>query len=146
MKNSFIQNALKAIKNIFMTANGFDALSRFLLQSGALILLLGFIFSNKWIAWLGFAVILYFYIRTFSKDKQKFNRQNSQFLRRKQNFLGFFTGWKRKMQNWQNKFQQRKVYRFYKCPNCGQKVRIPKGKGKVAITCPKCKNKFVKKS
>ena len=41
---------------------------------------------------------------------------------------------------------QRKLYRFYKCPQCRQKVRVPKGRGKICITCPKCRTEFVKKS
>ncbi len=36
--------------------------------------------------------------------------------------------------------------RYYECPKCRQPVRVPKGKGKIAITCPKCKEKFVKKT
>ena len=42
--------------------------------------------------------------------------------------------------------EQKKIYRFYSCPNCAQKVRVPKGKGKICITCPKCKTEFVKRS
>lgn len=36
--------------------------------------------------------------------------------------------------------------RYFSCPKCRQVVRIPRGKGKVAITCPKCREKFIKKT
>ncbi len=39
-----------------------------------------------------------------------------------------------------------KSHRYYTCPRCRQPVRVPRGKGKIAITCPKCKEKFVKKT
>jgi DNA-directed RNA polymerase subunit RPC12/RpoP len=38
------------------------------------------------------------------------------------------------------------IYRYYKCPNCKQNVYVPKGKGKIRITCPRCKTEFVKKT
>ena len=37
-------------------------------------------------------------------------------------------------------------HRHYDCPRCRQPVRVPRGKGKIAITCPKCKEKFIKKT
>ena len=37
-------------------------------------------------------------------------------------------------------------HRYYDCPKCRQTVRVPRGKGKIAITCPKCKEKFVRKT
>ena len=37
-------------------------------------------------------------------------------------------------------------HRYYDCPRCRQQVRVPRGKGKIAITCPKCREKFVKKT
>lgn len=36
--------------------------------------------------------------------------------------------------------------RYYSCPKCRQTVRVPRGKGKIAITCPKCRERFVKKT
>jgi DNA-directed RNA polymerase subunit RPC12/RpoP len=37
-----------------------------------------------------------------------------------------------------------KEHRYYNCPRCHQQVRVPKGKGKISITCPKCREKFIK--
>ena len=39
-----------------------------------------------------------------------------------------------------------KTHRHFSCPKCHQKVRVPKGKGKIMITCPKCGEKFAKKT
>ena len=37
-------------------------------------------------------------------------------------------------------------HRHFECPKCRQPVRVPKGKGRIAITCPKCREKFIKKT
>lgn len=42
------------------------------------------------------------------------------------------------------RFRQRRTHRFFKCPKCGQTVRVPKGKGRIRITCPKCGESFTK--
>ncbi len=39
-----------------------------------------------------------------------------------------------------------KQHRYFDCPHCRQQVRVPKGKGKINITCPKCGTKFLKKT
>lgn len=36
--------------------------------------------------------------------------------------------------------------RYYRCPKCRQMVRVPRGRGKISITCPKCGEKFIKKT
>ncbi len=37
-------------------------------------------------------------------------------------------------------------HRYFDCPKCRQSVRVPRRKGKIAITCPKCKEKFIRKT
>ena len=37
-------------------------------------------------------------------------------------------------------------HKHFECPKCRQPVRVPKGKGRIAITCPKCREKFIKKT
>lgn len=67
--------------------------------------------------------------------------------RRKENEK-FMSLW-HKIKNWWNglraDFEERKTYKHFKCPSCGQKIRIPRGRGKVEICCPRCSNRFVKK-
>ena len=42
--------------------------------------------------------------------------------------------------------EERKIYVYYKCPSCKQKLRVPRGHGKIEIRCPKCGEKFVKRT
>lgn len=141
-----MKNFVATIRNIWKTANGFDSLSRFLLKIGLIVIVLSFPLDKKIVYWIGVAILLFVYIRTFSKDKQKYNQQNSTFMKYKRKVTSFFQGQINAVKKFRNKLQQKKMYRFYKCPNCGQNIRIPKGKGKVTITCPSCSTKFVKKT
>ncbi len=36
--------------------------------------------------------------------------------------------------------------RYFDCPKCHQLVRVPRGKGKISITCPRCREKFIRKT
>lgn len=77
--------------------------------------------------------------RSFSKNIAKMSAQNQKYLNwRYQRIV--------KYNNEKKHWAQRKEYRFYKCPSCKQKVRVPRGRGKIAITCPKCRHEFIKKS
>ena len=46
----------------------------------------------------------------------------------------------------QGRFADRKTHCYFKCPECGQRLRVPKGKGKIMITCPHCHTKFDRKT
>lgn len=51
----------------------------------------------------------------------------------------------RRFRVWLDRFRDKK-HRYYICPRCRQTVRVPRHKGKIAITCPKCGERFVKKT
>lgn len=88
---------------------------------------------------LGLVLLIYTYYRMFSRNVAKRYAENQKYLNWR---YGFAVRRNKRKVHW----EQRKIYRFYKCPQCRQKVRVPKGKGKVAITCPKCRMEFVRKS
>lgn len=88
---------------------------------------------------LGIAAIVYAYFRIFSRNIQKRYAENQKYLQMTSKLRLRFNKEK-------NLMQQRKTHHIYSCPGCGQKIRIPKGKGKIEIECPKCHTKFVKRS
>lgn len=55
-----------------------------------------------------------------------------------------------RVRRWFGKIQRRmaesKTHRFFKCPDCKAELRLPKGKGKIVITCPKCRHEFMRKT
>ena len=87
----------------------------------------------------GLVLIGYTYFRIFSKNISKRYAENQKYFRIRENI-------KRRWRREKTKIAQKKVYHIYRCPGCGQKIRIPKGKGKIEISCPKCQTKFRKRS
>lgn len=124
--------------------NGVDNLSRFTMGVAfAAIILAIFAGSGSFIGSLldtiGLLAIVYTYYRILSKDIPKRYEENQKYLQMTEKVRIRFRREK-------NMMQQRKTHHIYTCPGCGQKIRIPKGKGKIEIDCPKCHTKFVKKS
>ena len=88
---------------------------------------------------LGWGCLIYAYFRMFSRNVRKRYDENVRFLNKTAKIRGFFKSQK-------NLMAQRKDYHIYTCPGCKQKIRIPRGKGKIEIRCPKCGTTFIKKS
>lgn len=87
----------------------------------------------------GFAVMIYTCFRFFSKNIQKRYEEN-------QKYLLATAKLRQRFQIEKGRMAQRKTHHIYTCPGCGQKIRIPRGKGKIEIDCPRCHTKFVKRS
>lgn len=132
--------------NKFMQGRyGVDELSRFTMGVAlALIILTMFVnIVNRSVGsvldFLGIAAIVYAYFRIFSRNIQQRYVENQKYLQMTSKLRIRFNKEK-------NLMKQRKTHHIYACPGCGQKIRIPRGKGKIEIECPKCHTKFVKRS
>ena len=118
---------------------GVDPLNRFIMW--AVIVL---IFLNLFLRWdvlffLEIIGLVWCYFRMFSKNYPAREKENRVYMRVRLKVTDFLNKCK-------FRFQQARQYHIYKCPGCGQKIRIPRGKGRVSIHCPKCGTDFIKKS
>lgn len=84
-------------------------------------------------------ILLICFVRMFSKNIQKRYRENLFFKAK-------FDPIKNKIVGIAKGTNARKTHKFLKCPKCRQKIRVPKGRGKIKITCPNCKDNFIKKT
>lgn len=89
--------------------------------------------------WIGIVLMIYNCFRMFSRNTSKRYEENQKFVNMRYRYV---VKWDRMKKH----FAQRRTHRFYKCPDCKQTVRVPKGRGKICITCPKCRKEFVRRS
>ena len=118
---------------------GTDGLNQFLSIASLVLLLIAIISRVSLFTYLGAALLIFCYYRTFSRNISKRTEENYKFYTLKDRVDNKFKGWK---EQWAN----RKVYHYYRCPQCRQKLRVPRGRGRIQISCPRCGTQFTKKS
>ncbi len=136
MRN-FFQKIGDGLRNAFSGSYGTDQFSRFLFGAAFVAFIVSMFLGGSVLYWVGFALMIYGYFRIVSRNYAQRSAENQKYLRVKDGIARFFRI-RRKQ------FDDRKEYRYFKCPSCGQEVRVPKGKGKIRITCPKCRAQFEK--
>lgn len=117
---------------------GSDGLNRFLLVL-ALVLMILSMLGVPFSYLLGIVSMVYAYFRMFSRNIYKRQAENAVYLKYEYKV-------KQKIATWKRDMKQRKTHHIYKCPSCKQKIRIPRGRGKIEIRCPKCSRTFIKRS
>ena len=133
-------NNLRAKFMRFMQGrNGVDQLSQFLNVIVIILLLVSIFTKSVILDWIPMVLFVYMYFRIFSKNIPKRSMENQKFCNMRYDLAI-------KKNNWKKEWEQRKIYRFFRCPMCHQKVRVPKGRGKICITCPKCRQEFIRRS
>ena len=115
--------------------NGIDQLSLVIVVLACILTFL------PWLACdiIGLVLVVIAFWRIFSKRVDKRRKENAVLLRVwfaiKNFFKRLFTP-----------RADRKTHKIFRCPKCRQKARVPRGKGKIAIKCPKCGHKYTRKS
>ena len=147
---------------------GVDALGKFLIYCGLLLALVNMLFHNIIISVICIIIWCIAYFRIFSRDIYKRMAENTRYLNAKACITGGAKDlWRRIVQKIKpqsggsregrndnyssrcNSFSGNcydALYKVYKCPKCRQKLRVPRGKGKIRIICRRCKYEFVRRT
>lgn len=118
---------------------GTDQFGQFLLITAIISMVISMLTGATIFNTFSVLLLILCYYRMLSKNYSRRYAENTKYLQYAGKVTGFFHSRKRYL-------AQLKNYHIYKCPSCKQKIRIPRGKGKISITCPKCRTEFIKKS
>ena len=131
MFRQFLYRLSAGFRRFMVGRYGTDKLNSVLLWTGLILCLVSMFLPIGWpnltVSLLAQAFMIVAVLRCFSRNTYKRYQENRRFLFMLQ------------------KIKDRE-HRYFSCPKCRQSVRVPRGKGKIAITCPNCREKFVKKT
>ena len=131
MIRQFIQRLGYGLRNFMVGRYGTDKLNMVILSAGLVVCLVStFIDSakvNLLLTAVSYGLMIWALYRSFSRNTYKRFQENRKFLQLI------------------DRVKDRE-HRYFDCPKCRQMVRVPRGKGKISITCPRCREKFVKKT
>jgi len=109
---------------------GADQLSIFLLGLYMVIYFLAGLPGLSLLRWLSLVLLVLGALRTFSRNHEKRRAENAKFMALASPFLQWF--------KYRRTIRKDKEHRYFKCPNCGQQLRAPRGKGRIHVTCRSC--------
>lgn len=117
---------------------GNDRLGQVMLMAALACVVLS-LFRIPFISTIGLVILVLTYYRMFSRQIAKRAAENQKYMQLE---------WKVrvKLQKKKQSLAQRRTHRIYKCPNCKQKIRVPRNRGRIAISCRKCGTEFIRKT
>lgn len=127
-----------AIQRFMYGRYGTDQLNIALLVLYLALYLLAALMRLNVLYWLSLVVLALLLFRTLSRNPARRRAENAKFLQ----VAGPFLRWWR----FQRTVHKDKEHRYFKCPNCGQQLRVPRGKGKITVTCRSCGASFEERS
>ena len=127
------------LRRMMMGRYGGDPLNNALLLLCLLLIALRWATGWAVMGWLAVALLFLCYFRMYSRNINARYKEN-------QRFMGFWNPIRQRLRDASARFADRKTHRYYKCPQCGKRLRVPRGRGKINITCPQCRTQFIRKS
>jgi len=118
---------------------GIDNLGHEMVIAALVMTVIGALTRFSLLTLLADALILLALFRMFSKNRYKRAAENTDYLQRTQKV-------RKAMTEWLNRVKNGKKYRYFTCPQCKKRLRVPRGVGKITITCRDCGAKFDKKA
>ena len=125
---------------------GTDKLNGFLLRLSLAGCLLPILVKIPYVWFFPLLITGLAYFRMFSKNHRRRYEENMWYLRMRDRIQARIQKIRKRFEKIIQKLKDRKTHHIYRCPSCRQKVRVPRGKGKICITCPKCRTEFTQKS
>ncbi len=133
--SNFLNNLGHKLATFMMGRNGVDTLAQWSMGAGIVFMVLDFLFGplmgNGFFSLIAMAFLLYACFRMYSKNIASRALENAK-------FQAFIRGPQAKMRTLSARFKNRKTTKYFKCAQCGQSLSVPKGKGTLQVTCPKC--------
>jgi len=123
------------LQRMLVGRNGVDRLSMTMIWAGFALLIIATFLGSNILSVLALTVYVLAIVRVFSKNTVKRSAEN-QFYLKKVNTV------RNAIKHRRNRFKMRKQYRYFKCPECKSWLRLPRGAGKVKVTCGHCGHKF----
>ena len=118
---------------------GTDDFYKFLFWVALIGIVINWFFKSQLLSFAVTLILVYAMYRVLSKNHSARYTENQRYLQATAKIRYWFDQQKKLM-------EERKYHHIYTCPKCRQKIRIPKGKGKIMIRCPKCHYEFQKRS
>ena len=131
---------MEKFKKFMVGRYGVDQLSNGLNTLFLILALIGLFTKNQIFLLLALIPMFYNYYRIFSKNFSKRYNENRIYTNVMSPFYNFMDKIKSKFVK--KKKKDKVNYKYFHCKKCAQELRIPRGKGKVTITCPVCKHSF----
>ena len=138
MRN-FIQKLSYKLGKFMYGRYGVDEISNIAVIIGVILMALSYALSFPLLYIASIAITLWSFWRCFSKNVAKRTKERQWFLSKKQKF-------KNKIKFKKDLHEMKKTHRLYKCKKCKTILRVPKGVGKIKITCAKCKTTMIKRA